>query len=111
MFDHLSNRSKSSESSIHSRAMFKSGVLLSQENNIKIDEKFIQWQLAETTGNIINTLSKVCQALSNSNIVGPILSREAHLIADFGKTIRIPVISYSVIDPDLSTFFSYNSFG
>ncbi|CAF4563980.1 unnamed protein product, partial [Rotaria magnacalcarata] len=109
IFDHLSNRSKSSESSIHSRAMFKSAVLLSQENNIKIGGEFIQWQLAETTGNIINTLSKVCQA--NSNIVGPILSREAHLIADFGKTIRIPVISYSVIDPDLSTFFSYNSFG
>ncbi|CAF0737688.1 unnamed protein product [Rotaria sordida] len=105
LFDNVFNRSASSESSVHIRAMFKSAVLLSQQYNIKIEEQFIEWQSAETTGNVIDALSKTCQALSYSNIVGiigPALSREAHLVADFGRTIGIPVISYSVTDPDLS---------
>ncbi|CAF2909700.1 unnamed protein product [Rotaria sp. Silwood2] len=113
LFDNLSNRSESSELSVHSRAMFRSAVLLSQQHNITIEGQFIGWQSAETNGNIIHALSKTCQALSYSNIVGiigPGLSREAHLIADFGKTIGIPVISYSVTDPDLSNRNVYRNF-
>ncbi|CAF4619855.1 unnamed protein product [Rotaria sp. Silwood1] len=113
LFDRLSNRSESSEFSVQSRAMFKSAVLLSQQYNMKIEGQFIEWQSAETNGNIIDALSKTCQALSYSNIVGivgPGLSREAHLVADFGKTIGIPVISYSVTDPDLSNRNIYRNF-
>ncbi|CAF4881361.1 unnamed protein product [Rotaria sp. Silwood1] len=113
LFDRLSNRSESSEFSVQSRAMFKSAVLLSQQYNMKIEGQFIEWQSAETNGNIIDALSKTCQALSYSNIVGivgPGLSREAHLVADFGKTIGIPVISYSVTDPDLSNRNVYRNF-
>ncbi|CAF1234204.1 unnamed protein product [Rotaria sordida] len=113
LFNQLSNRSESSELFVHSRAMFKSAILLSQQYNMKIEGKFIEWQLAQTNGNMIDALSKTCQALSYSNIVGiigPGLSREAHLVADFGKTIGIPVISYSVTDPDLSNRNVYRNF-
>ncbi|CAF5150973.1 unnamed protein product, partial [Rotaria sp. Silwood1] len=113
LFDRLSNRSESSEFSVQSRAIFKSAVLLSQQYNMKIEGQSIEWQSAETNGNIIDALSKTCHALSYSNIVGivgPGLSREAHLVADFGKTIGIPVISYSVTDPDLSNRNVYRNF-
>ncbi|CAF4788597.1 unnamed protein product [Rotaria sp. Silwood1] len=93
--------------------MFRAAIILSQQYNITIDGQFIGWQLEETNGNIINALSKSCQAVSRSNIVGivgPGLSREAHLIADFGKTIGIPVISPSVTDPDLSDHNAYPNF-
>ncbi|CAF4169376.1 unnamed protein product [Rotaria magnacalcarata] len=113
LFDNLSNKSESSLLSIHSRAMFKSALLLSRQYNITIGGQFIGWQSAETNGNIIDALSKTCQALSYSNIVGivgPGLSREAYLVVDFGKTIGIPVISYSVTDPDLSNRNVYRNF-
>ncbi|CAF2846810.1 unnamed protein product [Rotaria sp. Silwood2] len=113
LFENVSNTSESSEVSVHSRAMFKAAVMLSQQYNITIEGQLIEWQSAETGGNTINALSKACQALSISNIVGivgPQLSREAHLIADLGKTIGIPVISYSVTDPDLSDRNAYPNF-
>ncbi|CAF2825454.1 unnamed protein product [Rotaria sp. Silwood2] len=93
--------------------MFRAAIVLSRQYNITINGQFIGWQLEETNGNIINALSKSCQAVSRSNIVGiigPGLSREAHLIADFGKTIGIPVISFSVTDPDLSDHDAYPNF-
>ncbi|CAF3567751.1 unnamed protein product [Rotaria sp. Silwood1] len=72
--------------------MFKAAVLLSQQYNITIDGQFIEWQSVETNGNVIDVLSKACQALSISNSVG------------------IPVISYSVTDPDLSDRNVYTNF-
>ncbi|CAF1624038.1 unnamed protein product, partial [Rotaria sp. Silwood1] len=60
LFDRLSNRSESSEFSVQSRAMFKSAVLLSQQYNMKIEGQSIEWQSAETNGNIIDALSKTC---------------------------------------------------
>ncbi|CAF4774249.1 unnamed protein product [Rotaria sp. Silwood2] len=105
LFENASNTSEPSEVSVYSRAMFQAAVMVSQQYTITIEEQLIAWQSVETGGNTINALTKACQALSISNIVGivgPQLSREAHLIADLGKTIDIPVISYIVTDPDLS---------
>ncbi|CAF1011721.1 unnamed protein product [Rotaria sordida] len=113
LFDNISNTSESNKLCVHSRAMFKAAILLSQKYNIRIEEQLIGWQSAETDGDIIDPLSKTCQILSYSNIVGivgPGLSREAHLLAAFGKRIGIPVISYSVTDPDLSDRNAYPSF-
>ncbi|CAF0899854.1 unnamed protein product [Rotaria sordida] len=93
--------------------MFKAAILLSQKYNLTIEGQSIGWQTVETDGNVINTLSSTCRAISTSNIVGivgPILSREAHVIANFAKTIGIPVISYSATDPDLSDRNIYPAF-
>ncbi|CAF3624006.1 unnamed protein product [Rotaria sp. Silwood1] len=78
-----------------------------------IEGEFIGWQAEQTTGDIIDALDVTCDAVSISNvvgIVGPELSREAHLIAPFGKKIGIPVISYSATDPDLSDKNTYPNF-
>ncbi|CAF1304880.1 unnamed protein product [Rotaria sordida] len=58
-------------------------------------------------------LDITCHAVSVSNvvgIVGPGLSRESYVIAPFGETIGIPVISYSATDPDLSDTKVYPNF-
>ncbi|CAF1139634.1 unnamed protein product, partial [Rotaria sordida] len=73
--------------------MFKAAVLLSQQYNITIDGQFIDWQVAQTYGKTINAMSSTCQAISSSQIVGivgPTLSRETPIIAEFGERIGIP---------------------
>ncbi|CAF1428764.1 unnamed protein product [Adineta steineri] len=100
-------------SSIHCRAMFKAAILLSQQYNITIDGQYIGWESSQTNEDIMNTFRSTCQAVSNSNIlgiVGPSLSREAEIIAPFGKTIGIPVVSYAATDPDLSDRNNYPAF-
>ncbi|UJR12678.1 hypothetical protein I4U23_016852 [Adineta vaga] len=99
--------------SIHSRAMFKSAILLSHKYNITINGQFLGWKTIETGENIINTLSDTCQAISSLNItgiIGPGLSREAMLLANYGNTIGIPIISYSVTTSDLSDRNIYSTF-
>lgn len=98
---------------IHSQAMFKAAILLSQQYNLTIEDHLIGWQTAETGGNVINALSSTCRVISNSNIfgiVGPTFSREAHVIANLGETFGIPVVSYSATDPDLSDRNAYTAF-
>ncbi|CAF1281133.1 unnamed protein product [Rotaria sp. Silwood1] len=93
--------------------MFKAAVLLSQQYNITTEGQFIGWQAAQTGGNVTEALSKTCQSVSTSNIVGiigPAFSREAHIIAGFAERIGIPVISYAATDPDLSDRNAYLSF-
>ncbi|CAF4633309.1 unnamed protein product [Rotaria sp. Silwood1] len=107
------NASESFEFSSHCRAMFKAAVLLSQQYNIKIDGQFIEWQVAQTNEKAINAISSTCQAASASNIVGivgPVLSRETPIIAEFGERVGIPVISYAATDPDLSDRNAYPAF-
>jgi ABC-type amino acid transport substrate-binding protein/ABC-type branched-subunit amino acid transport system substrate-binding protein len=99
--------------SVHARAMFKAAILLSQQYNMTVAGHPIEWRAAYTGGTVINALDLTCQAISSSNIVGivgPSLSREAHVIAAFAKTIGIPVISYSATDPDLSNRNAYPVF-
>ncbi|CAF3902722.1 unnamed protein product [Rotaria sp. Silwood2] len=78
-----------------------------------IEGEFIGWQVEKTAGKIIDALNITCHAVSVSNvvgIVGPHLSREAHLIASFSEKIGIPVISYAATDPDLSDRNIYPTF-
>ncbi|CAF3232890.1 unnamed protein product [Rotaria socialis] len=113
IFENVSSSSESAELYIHSQAMFKSAVILSQEYNITIEDKYIEWHSIETVGHGIETLRDTCKVLSISNvagIVGPGLSSEAHVIASFAKIIGIPAISYSATDPDLSDRSDYPNF-
>ncbi|CAF1093486.1 unnamed protein product [Rotaria sordida] len=99
--------------SIHSRAMFKAAIILSQTYNITIGEQFIGWQTVQTDANAISALRSTCLAISSSNIVGivgPVSSREANFIADFAETVSIPVISYAATNPDLSDRNTYRVF-
>ncbi|CAF5099657.1 unnamed protein product, partial [Rotaria sp. Silwood1] len=93
--------------------MFKAAVLLSHQYNITIEGEFIGWQAEQTTDNIIDALNIACRAVSVSNvvgIVGPTVSRDAHVIAPFGEKIGIPVISHAATDPDLSDQNTYPNF-
>ncbi len=93
--------------------MFKAALLLSQQYNITVDGQFIGWQIAPTDGDPMDVLRSSCLIISTSNIVGivgPSLSREAHIIASFGKTIGVPVVSYAATDPDLSDRNDYPTF-
>ncbi|CAF3623469.1 unnamed protein product [Rotaria sp. Silwood1] len=113
LFQVEANVSESFELSSHSSAMFKAAILLSQQYNITIDGQFIQWQVVKTSGRAVHAMSSTCQAISSSyivGIVGPILSREAPIIAEFGERIGIPVISYAATDSDLSDRNTYPAF-
>ncbi|CAF4376247.1 unnamed protein product, partial [Rotaria sordida] len=50
--------------------MFKSAVILSQQSNITIDGKLIEWHSVQTSGNEIDAISETCKVLCVSNIVG-----------------------------------------
>ena len=94
-----------SQMMIQCRAMFKAALSLAQTLNVTIDGQPIGWQLVETHDDVISTLEYTCLAVSRTNvagIVGPRLSREAHIISKFAQRIGIPVVSYSATDPDLS---------
>ncbi|CAF3473605.1 unnamed protein product [Rotaria sp. Silwood1] len=113
LFQDEVNGYESPEFSSHCRAMFKAAVLLSQQYNITIDGQFIEWQVEQTSGKAINAMSGTCQAVSASNIVGivgPVLSRETPIIAEFGERVGIPVISHAATDPDLSDRNAYPAF-
>ncbi|UJR27764.1 hypothetical protein I4U23_009037 [Adineta vaga] len=113
LFPDAENTSKPTSFSVHSRAMFKAAIILSQQYDMRIDGEFIQWQVAQTDGNRITALSSTCQAVSSSTIagiVGPALSREIPTIAAFAARINIPAISYSATNPDLSDRISYPAF-
>jgi ABC-type branched-subunit amino acid transport system substrate-binding protein len=113
LFPDGENMSETTEFSIHSRAMFKAAVLLSQQYNITIDGEHLQWQARHTGGQMIDALSGTCQAVSAAKIlgiVGPAFSREAPSIAAFARKIGIPVVSYAATDPDLSDRMNYRAF-
>ncbi|CAF0924736.1 unnamed protein product [Rotaria sp. Silwood1] len=93
--------------------MFKAAILLSHQYNMTVDGEFIGWQIMETRGDVIDSLSNTCLAVSNEKIVGivgPVYSREAHIIAPFANKIGIPAISYAATDPDLSDRVTYPAF-
>ena len=113
LFQNEFDSSTTSSVSIHSRAMFKTAILLAQQSNLTIDGKPIGWVTAPTAGNMIDALRSTCLAVSASNvvgIVGPELSREAHTIAAFCQNIGIPVVSYAATDADLSDRHSHPAF-
>ena len=93
--------------------MFQAAMLLSRQYNITVDGEFIGWELIENADDVMNTLRGTCLEISTSNIVGivgPALSREAHVIAPFSAKLDIPVISYASTDPDLSDRSAYSTF-
>ena len=99
--------------SVHSRAMFKAAVALSQRLNLTVQSQLIGWQTLQTSGNAVNALSGVCRTIPTTNIIGiigPAFSREAHMIAPTSASVGIPAISYSATDPGLSDKNAYTSF-
>ena len=113
LFRDQPNISDSTAPSLHHQAMFKAAVLLSQQYNILVNGQLLDWQSAVTGGDIMNALDSTCTAVSSSNvigIVGPTLSREAHVIAPFAKIIGLPVVSFGATDPDLSDRNAYPAF-
>lgn len=113
LFPDAPNTSKPTTLSVHSRAMFKAAILLSQQYNITISGKYIGWEIIETYGDVIQCFSSTCRLLPNSSvvgIVGPAYSRETEVLAAFAGTINLPVISYSATNTDLSDRSKYSSF-
>src|SRR5579862_7429115 len=83
-------------SSVHSCAMFKSAVILSQKLNITIEGQYIGYRAEQTNGDVVDALKDTCTSMSDGNIigiVGPEYSREADIIAVVGEKVGIPVIS------------------
>ncbi|CAF3621430.1 unnamed protein product [Rotaria socialis] len=113
LFEDVSNSSNSTDFAVHSLAMFKAAILLSHQYNITVNGEYIGWQTVQTRGDVIDSLSSSCLAVSTETIigiVGPIYSREAHIIAAFANRIGIPVISFSATDPDLTDRNTYPAF-
>ncbi|CAF4975258.1 unnamed protein product [Rotaria sp. Silwood1] len=113
LFGYRPNTPDNSDVVIHSRAMFKAAILLSNQYNITIDGKLIGWKEGLTMGDVILALNKACLSVSESNIVsvvGPQFSRETLLISPFCETLNLPVISYSATNPDLSDATTYPNF-
>ena len=110
LFPDPEDTSEPVELSVHSRAMFKAAMIVSQLYNITIDGQYIGWKSVQTGGTAIGALNNTCQTVSNLNaigIVGPAYSRESDIIAAFAKLIGIPAISYSATNPDLSDRNAY----
>ena len=104
---------ETTSSSVHSRAMFKAAVVLSQRLNLTIQSQLIGWETLQTSGNPINALTNICRTIPTVNIlgiVGPAFSREANTIVPISETMAIPTISYSATNPDLSNKKAYPSF-
>ena len=113
LFPDAPNTTQPTTLSTHPEAMFKAAILLSQQYNIKIQGKYIGWQMVETGGDVMNCFKGACKALPNSSIVGivgPAYSRETDSLAAFAGTINLPVISYSATNTDLSDRSRYKSF-
>jgi ABC-type amino acid transport substrate-binding protein/ABC-type branched-subunit amino acid transport system substrate-binding protein len=114
IFPEISNTSEPSTlMSIHSQLMFKSAIILSHRYNLTIKGEYLGWQIFQSRGDAMDTLSNTCQLISNSNIlgiIGPSLSRESHIIAPFAGKLGIPVIAYASTDPELSDRNAYSTF-
>ncbi|CAF4185361.1 unnamed protein product, partial [Adineta steineri] len=113
LFPNQLNNSNPTTLSLHCEAMFKSAIILSQQNNIKLQQEFINYEILSTDNNLINILSNTCQIISSSNIIGiigPAYSKESHFLAPFAEKIGLPIISYSSTDPKLSNHQIYPSF-
>lgn len=113
LFPDGENTSEATTFSTHSRAMFEAAVLLSQRYNIKIDGNYIGRQILETGGDVMNCMKGTCRLLPNSSIVGivgPAYSRETEVLAPFAGTLRLPMISNSATNTDLSDRNKYPSF-
>ncbi|CAF3982957.1 unnamed protein product, partial [Rotaria sordida] len=113
LFGYIPDASNNNNLVIHSRAMFKAAVLLSNQYNITIDGKLIGWKEGLTRGEVIVALNETCLSVSESNIVsivGPEFSRETLLISPLCEKLNLPVISYSATDPDLSDATTYPNF-
>ena len=113
IFPDAENTSEPTAFSVHSRAMFKAAIILSQKYNMKFDGNYIGWEIVQTGGDSITALSGTCEAVSTLDIigiVGPAYSREAHLIAPFAGSVGIPDISHATTDPDLSDRNAYSNF-
>ncbi|UJR16824.1 hypothetical protein I4U23_003723 [Adineta vaga] len=93
--------------------MLQSAMLLAQQYNITVEGQSIGYQIIESDGNVMNTLSSTCRLITNSSIVGivgPTFSRESHVIAPFAAKLGIPVISHASTDPYLSDRQTYSTF-
>ena len=113
LFHDTPNGSKPLTSSVHSRAMFKSAVMLSQQYQVRVNGEVLGWRAIDTTDDVMDTMRNVCVVVSASNIVGivgPGLSKEASVIALFAGTLGIPAISYSATSYDLSDRNIYSTF-
>jgi polar amino acid transport system substrate-binding protein len=113
LFSDALNTSSPTTLSVHSRAMFKAAIILSQQYNITIQGQLIGWKSIQTGGNAMSALGNSCSLITTSNIVGivgPEFSSEALFIAPFGAQIGIPVISNSATQPDLSDRNAYPAF-
>ena len=113
LFEDLVNVSGVSQSVLHTRAMFKTAIMLSQQYNITIDGQLIGWQTAQTGGTFTGSMTSTCRVLSNSNlvgIVGPSFSREGPVVAATAEIVGIPTISYAATDPGLSDKVAYPAF-
>ena len=87
-----SSASETTLLSVHSRAMFKTAVILSQQLNLTIENQLIGWQDSLTGGSMIDAISNACREISTGKIVGivgPGYSREAHVIAPLSETIMV----------------------
>ncbi|CAF1417380.1 unnamed protein product [Adineta steineri] len=88
-------------------------IILSQQYNITVDEQYLEWQSAQINGSEVDAIRSVCQTLSNWNIVGivgPELSSETPITAEYGEKVGIPIVSYSATDPGLSNRSIYPAF-
>lgn len=105
LFRDEENATNTTELSVHAAVMFHAAIVIAQRSNMTINGTVISWRQEQTGGKVIEALSEACRASSKTSIVGivgPELSREAHLItASAGKT-GITVISYAATDPGLS---------
>ncbi|CAF0890429.1 unnamed protein product [Adineta steineri] len=113
LFPDSLNTSQPTVLSVHSNAMFKAAIILSQQYNITIEGQFIGYQSVKTGGKVITALGNTCSFISSSNIVGivgPALSAESNYISPFAAQVGIPIISYASTYPGLSDRNTYPSF-
>ena len=90
---------------VHSRAMFRAAVILSQQFNITFNGDYLGYEEISTSNDIMITIDHACQTVSKSNVVGligPAYSREARYIASFAYRLGIIGVSYSATSFDLS---------
>jgi len=99
--------------SVHSRAMFKAAIVLSQQLNFTVEGQLIGWQVLQTDSTTLGPLISACRIMPTSNIVGivgPAFSNQAANIATLAGIVGIPAISYGATDPALSNKTIYPAF-
>lgn len=106
------NASQPTDMSVHSSAMFKAAVLLSQQYNMTFGGQFIGWLTVKTAGSLIPIVNGICNELYHGNllgIVGSPFSSQAPVTAEYAKDIGIPTVTYSATNPDLSNRIAYSA--